>query len=53
LFATRLQHAGKRVHMISIARLRWTAVDDTEGLDAIAEAEPPFGFARAQETVST
>ena len=53
LFATRLQNASKRVHIISVARLLWTAIDDTEGIDAIAEEEQQFGFARAQETVST
>src|SRR6266511_6448557 len=53
LFATRLQNAGKRVHIISIARMLWTAIADTEGIDAIANEEQQFGFARAQETVST
>ncbi|MGH8070367.1 MAG: BREX protein BrxB domain-containing protein [Candidatus Entotheonellia bacterium] len=53
LFATRLQNAGKRVHTISVARLLWTAIDDTEGIDAIADEAQQFGFARAQETVST
>ena len=53
LFATRLQNAGKRVHVISVARLLWTAIHDTEGIEAIAEEEQQFGFARAQETVST
>jgi Domain of unknown function (DUF1788) len=41
------------VHIISVARLLWTAIDDTEGIDAIADEEQQFGFARAQETVST
>lgn len=53
LFATRLQNAGKRVHVISVARLLWTAIHDTEGIEAIAEEEQQFGFARVQETVST
>jgi len=41
------------VHSISIARLLWAAIDDTEGIEAIADEEQQFGFARAQETVST
>jgi hypothetical protein len=53
LFATRLQNAGKRVHIISVARMLWTAIRDTEGIEGIADEEQQFGFARAQETVST
>lgn len=52
LFATRLQNAGKRVHVISVARMLWVAIRDTEGIEAIAEEEQQFGFARAQETVA-
>lgn len=52
LLATRLQNAGKRVHVISIARMLWAAIRDTEGIEAIAEEEQQFGFARAQETVA-
>lgn len=53
LLATRLQNAGKRIHVISVARLLWTAIRETEGIEAIAEEEQQFGFARAQETVAT
>jgi len=53
LLATRLQNAGKRVDVISVARLLWTAIHETEGIEAIAEEEQQFGFARAQETVAT
>jgi len=53
LLATRLQNAGKRVHPISIARIVWAAIRKTEGVEAIAEEEGQFGFARAQQTVST
>lgn len=53
LFATRLQNVGKKVHIISVARLLWTAIRETEGVEAIAEEEQQFGFVRAQETVST
>lgn len=53
LFATRLQNAGRRTHTISVARLLWTAIRETEGIEAIADEEQQFGFARAQETVAT
>lgn len=53
LFATRLQNAGRRVHVISIAGILWTVIRDTEGIAAIAEEEKQFGFARTQETVAT
>jgi hypothetical protein len=53
LLATRMQNAGKRVHIISVARILWSAIHATEGVEAIAEEEQQFGFARAQETVAT
>ena len=36
-----------------MARILWAAIHDTEGIEAIAEEEQQFGFARTQETVST
>ena len=53
LFATRVQNAGRKVHIISIARILWSTIRDTEGIDAIVEEEQQLGFRRAQETVST
>ena len=53
LFATRLQNAGKKVHVISVAHLLWAAIRETEGIEAIAAEEQQFGFARTQETVAT
>ena len=50
---TRIENGGRRVHFISLARLLWTAVEATEGVTAVAEAEKQLGFSRAQETVST
>jgi hypothetical protein len=52
MFATRLRNAGRRVHAISVARLVWQAIRDTEGIQAVAEDEQQFGFNRAQETVA-
>ena len=53
LLATRLTNAGKRVHIISLARLLWQIIEETEGLETIIEDEKEFGFSRAQETVTT
>ena len=53
LFATRLNNTCKRVHIISVARILWKAIAETEGIEALAEEEEQLGFARAQETVST
>jgi len=51
--ATRVENAGRKIHFISLARLLWTAVEETEGVAAIADEERQLGFPRAQETVST
>jgi len=53
LLATRVQNAGRNVHVISVARILWAAIEHTEGIDAIAEEERQLGFRRAQKTVST
>ena len=53
LFATRLENAGRRVHVISVARILWKAIEATEGIGEIAAEERQLGFKRAQETVST
>ena len=53
LLATRLQNAGRRVHPISIARLLWHAIEETEGVEAIVEEEQQLGFSRSQQSVST
>ncbi len=52
LFATRLTNAGKTAHFISVARILWEAIRETEGIEAICEEENQLGFSRAQETVS-
>jgi len=51
--ATRVENAGRKVHFVSLAKLLWTAVEETEGIIAIADEERQLGFPRAQETVST
>jgi hypothetical protein len=51
--AIRLEHAGRKAHVISLADLLWQAIDATEGLDAIVSAERDYGFAYAQDAVTT
>ena len=53
LLATKLHNHSKEVQTISLADLLWEAVEQTEGLDAIAELEKQRGFEAAQEQVTT
>jgi hypothetical protein len=41
---------GKRVQFISLARLLWKVIEETEGLETIIAEEKQFGFERAQTT---
>jgi len=52
LLATRLENAGRKVHFISLGRLLWTAIDETEGLEALVAEEKLRGFEKTQETIS-
>jgi hypothetical protein len=58
LLCTRLEEAGKNVHMIRMSELLWSAFekvyqkDDAEGLDAIVELEKARGFVEAQQQVT-
>jgi len=59
LLATRLEAAGKEVHVIPKSELLWTALDlvqqkdDEEGLEAVIELERDRGFDEAQRQVTT
>jgi hypothetical protein len=53
LLATRLENAGRRARFVSLGAIMWRAIQDTEGVAAIAEEERALGFERAQRTVST
>lgn len=53
LLATRLQTAGKTVHIVSMSELLWQAIEETEGLEAIVELERERGYLAAQEQVTT
>lgn len=52
LFTTRLQNSGRRVHLISVARMLWETIRETEGIEAMIEEEEQLGFNRVQETIS-
>ena len=59
LLATRLEAAGKEVHIIPMSELLWSALeqvhqkDDEEGLEAIIDLEKDRGFEEAQRQVTT
>lgn len=59
LLATRLEAAGKSVHMISMSELIWTALekvnqkDDEEGFEAVVALEMDRGYVEAQQQVTT
>ena len=59
LLTTRLEAAGKNVHIISMSELLWSALenvhkkDDDEGLEAVIALEKERGFVEAQQQVTT
>ena len=53
LLATRLEGIGKEVHIIPMSEFLWRAIEETEGLDAIAELERERGYLAAQDQVTT
>lgn len=53
LLATRLEAAGKEVHLIPMSELLWRAIDETEGMEAVVELEKERGYPAAQEQVTT
>lgn len=53
LLATRLEEAGKEVHVVPMSELLWQAIEETEGLEAVVELERDRGYPAAQEQVTT
>jgi hypothetical protein len=54
LLATRVHNAtGKRVHRLSMARLYWQSIEESEGIDEIVELERRRGFLTAEEQVAS
>ena len=46
--ATRLENKGRRVTIISLAKLLWKAIDESEGIEALITLERERGFEAAQ-----
>lgn len=53
LLATRLGEAGRNTCIIHLSNLLWTAIEDTEGIEAVVDLEKERGFLAAQEQVTT
>jgi hypothetical protein len=59
LLATRLEAAGKEVHIVPMSELLWSALqqvrqkDEEEGLEAVIDLERDRGFEEAQRQVTT
>ncbi len=53
LLATRLEEAGKQVHIIPMSELLWKSIEESEGLAAVVELERQRGYLAAQEQVTT
>ncbi len=53
LLATRLETAGKEVHVISMAEFLWRAIDESEGLGEVIALERSRGYIAAQDQVTT
>ena len=53
LLATRLEGAGKEVHLIPMSELLWRAIDETEGMVEVVALERRRGYLAAQEQVTT
>lgn len=53
LLATRLADLGKEVRTISLATLLWRAIEECEGIEAVAESERESGFQPTQRLVTS
>ena len=59
LLATRLEAVGKKVHIIPMSELLWSALekvhekDEDEGLEAVIKLEKERGYVEAQQQVTT
>lgn len=53
LLATRLEAAGREVHLIPMSEFLWRAIDETEGMGEVVALERQRGYVAAQEQVTT
>lgn len=52
LMATRIDNAGRKAVIVSLAELLWEGIERTRGLDYVITTEEQFGYNMAQTTVS-
>ncbi len=53
LLATRVEnHTGKKVQLLSLSKLYWKSIAESEGIEAIIQLEKERGFHEAEEQVS-
>lgn len=51
--AVRIENAtGRKVHLLSLARLYWQSIQESEGIEALVELERERGFRAAEAQVS-
>jgi len=53
LLATRLSKAGKHVHCMPMSEFLWKAIEESEGIDEVADLERTRGYLAAQEQITT
>ncbi|MFH1821821.1 MAG: BREX protein BrxB domain-containing protein [Methanobacteriota archaeon] len=53
LLATRLGETGRKTCIIHLSELLWSAIRDTEGIEAVVDLEKNRGFLTAQEQLTT
>lgn len=53
LLAMRLEEAGKKTGIIPMSELLWKAIQESEGIEVVAEHERNYGFTSAQSQVTT
>ncbi len=52
LLATRLEAAGKSVHVLPMSEFLWRAIDESEGMGEIVTLERDLGYRAAQKQVT-
>ncbi len=53
MLKTRLEHLGKRVHLISLGELFWEAVRQCDSIENIVSLEKKLSFEKVSETLRT
>jgi hypothetical protein len=53
LLSTRLKNTGKKVKVISLAKILWDAIEKNDSIENIIEDEKEFGFSKIQDIIYT